>query len=77
MDRSYVDEPVTIVTSALGSAADEYLHAHGYLPGTICLIQKFFEEAPTKVDFVQKIAQHGLPVAEANYLHSLIMRESS
>jgi len=68
---------VTIVTSALGSTADDYLHAHGYLPGTIHLIQRFFEEAPTKPDFVQKIAQHGFPIAEANYLHSLIMREIS
>jgi len=40
----YEDEAVTIVTSALGTAADEYLHAHGYLPGTIRLIQRFFEE---------------------------------
>jgi len=73
----YVYEAATIVTSALGSAADDYLHAHGYLPGTIRLIQRFFEEAATKADFVQTIAQHGVPVAEADYLHSLILREDS
>ena len=72
-----VNEPSTVVTSALGRAADEYLHAHGYLSGTICLIQKYFEETLTKDDFVNTIAQNGIPVAEAEYLHSLIIRKRS
>lgn len=73
----YTDEPSTIVTSALGQAADEYLHAHGYLPGTVRLIQNFFEVAMTKEDFVNMIAEQGVPVAEAVYLHSLIVRKNT
>jgi hypothetical protein len=72
----YFDDQPTIVTSALGQAADEYLHAHGYQPGSIRLIQKFFEEAGTKDDFVSRMAQHGVPVAEAVYLHSLVVKKT-
>lgn len=71
----HADEPSTVVMSALGQAADEYLHAHGYLPGTIHLIQNFFEEAATKDCFVNKVARHGVPIAEAAYLHSLIVKK--
>jgi hypothetical protein len=73
----YAGELFNIVTSALGQSADEYLHTHGYLLGTIRLIQNFFEEAGLKEDFVDAIAQHGVPVAEAVYLHSLIVRKNT
>lgn len=72
-----VDEPSNIVTSALGHAADEYLHAHGYFPGTVRLIQNFFEEAATKEEFVATVARHGIPIAEAAYLHSLIVKKNT
>jgi hypothetical protein len=73
----YAGEPSNIVTSALGQSADEYLHAHGYLPGTIRLIQNFFEEAVTKEDFVNTIVHNGFPIAEVVYLHSLIVRKNT
>jgi hypothetical protein len=76
MGEYRVGKPSNIVTSVLGQAADEYLHAHGYLPGTIRLIQNFFEAAASKEDFVNTIVQHGVPVAEAAYLHSLIIRKN-
>jgi len=68
----HTDDPTTTVASALGPAADNYLHAHGYLPGTVRLIQQMFEVASTKEAFVEALAQQGVPVAEAIYLHSLI-----
>jgi hypothetical protein len=70
----HADDPATIVTSALGAAADNYLYAHGYLPGTVRLIQQIFEAAPTKDAFVKNLAEQGIPVAEVIYLHSLIVR---
>ena len=69
-----INEPATIVKSALGRDADRYLYAHGYLSGTIRLIQKYFEAALTRRDFVNTMAQHGIPVTEAEYIYSLIIR---
>ena len=56
----------------MGSRADEYFWAHGYLPGTVRLIQKTYEEADGISAFVDRLSREGVPIAEAQYMYNII-----
>jgi hypothetical protein len=58
--------------SALGPAANLYLWAHGYQPGSIRLIQEKYERAESMASFVDELADAGIPIAEGRYIFSLI-----
>lgn len=59
-------------TSALNPAANRYLWAHGYQPGSIRLIQDMYERAMDVTSFVDELASAGIPIAEGEYIFSLI-----
>jgi hypothetical protein len=58
--------------SAMGVYADDYFSAHGYLHGTVRLIQKAYEEAENIEDFVGRLSKEGVPITEAQYMYNLI-----
>ena len=58
--------------SALGPAANLYLWAHGYQPGSIRLIQEKYERAGSMASFVNELADADIPIAEGWYIFSLI-----
>ena len=60
------------VNMVLGPAADNYLWAHGYQPGSIQLIQRSYERATDMESFVNQLADAGVPIAEGHYVFSLI-----
>jgi hypothetical protein len=49
----------------LGTAADEYLWAHGYQPGSVRLIREMYERATEMSNFVDELTAAGLAVTEA------------
>lgn len=59
-------------TTVLGPAADQYFWAHGYLPGTVNLIQRSYARSTGREDFVEELKQSGVPVTEAIYMYTLI-----
>jgi len=59
-------------SSMLGTYADNYLWAHGYQPGSVHLIQQAYERASGVDDFANELASSGVPVAEGQYIFSLI-----
>lgn len=59
-------------SSALNPAANNYLWAHGYQPGSIRLIQDMYERARDMSAFVNDLAHAGVPIAEGRYIFSLI-----
>jgi hypothetical protein len=63
--------------SVLGAAADEYLWAHGYRPGSIRLIREVYEDSAGTNDFVDRLSAAGLAITEARYLFSLINKPHS
>ena len=56
----------------MGMRANEYFSAHGYLPGTVRLIQKLYEEANDMNTFVDRLSGEGVPITEARYMYTLI-----
>jgi hypothetical protein len=58
--------------SMLGTAADDYLWAHGYQPGSVRLIREMYERAAGMSDFVDALTVAGLAMTEARYIFSLI-----
>ena len=56
----------------MGMHANEYFSAHGYLPGTVRLIQKLYEEANDMNTFVDRLSGEGVPITEARYMYTLI-----
>lgn len=56
----------------LSPAADYYLWAHGYQPGSIRLIQDMYERAENMDCFIDELAKAGVPVAEGQYIFTLI-----
>ena len=56
----------------MGTYADDYFAAHGYLPGTVDLIQKAYERARGADTFVDRLSKEGVPIAEAQYMYNLI-----
>jgi hypothetical protein len=60
----------------LGTAADEYLWAHSYQPGSIQLIQEMYERAAGMDDFVDELAAAGLAMTEARYIFTLINKHN-
>jgi hypothetical protein len=69
----YEAEPATDPRSTvLGPIADQYFWAHGYLPGTVSLIQWAYKRSHGQDDFVAELNQEGIPVTEAIYMFVLI-----
>ena len=58
--------------SVMGTYANDYFAAHGYLPGTVELIQKVYERAGGADAFVERLSEEGVPIAEAQYMYNLI-----
>ena len=56
----------------MGVRANEYFSAHGYLPGTMRLIQRVYEEAEDMNAFVDQLSGEGVPITEARYMYALI-----
>jgi len=61
------------INSAFSPATNTYLWTHGYQPGSIRLIQEMYERAPDVDSFVDELADAGIPIAEGNYIASLIV----
>jgi len=59
-------------TTVLGAAADEYLWAHGYEPGSVRVIQRLYERARGMNEFVDELAAAGVSITEARYIFNLI-----
>lgn len=63
-----------VLSPLLGNAANDYLWAHGYLPKSVELIQRIYQESQDAEEFVQSFAAAGMAAAEAQYLYNLITR---
>jgi len=63
---------MTTTGLALSPATNHYLWAHGYKPGSIRLIQGMYEGAEDMTTFVGELANAGIPIAEGQYIYSLI-----
>jgi hypothetical protein len=61
--------------SAMGAHADKYFLAHSYLTGTVQLIQRVYEEADGVNTFVDRLSGQGVPIMEAQYIHTLIYND--
>jgi hypothetical protein len=59
--------------SMMGAHADAYFSAHGYKSGTVRMIQRAYKEADGMDAFVNRLSGEGVPIAEAQYMYTLIL----
>ena len=58
--------------SLMGTRANEYFSAHGYLPGVVRIIETIYNKAADMNAFVDQLSGRGVPITEARYMYALI-----
>lgn len=56
----------------LGDTAMDYLRSHGYDTPSVLHIASIYQQAHSDEDFVNQLADKGLPVTEARFLYRII-----